>query len=84
MSVFHTFRSHRWLFSSGVSPAWGFGLFNDLFGLIADGKKCKVSKEVRKSSHTKMGSSDRVSFIRQENYIVIPPWDDEHNYLLYY
>lgn len=35
MSVFHTFRSHSWLFSSGVSPAWSFGLFNDLFGLTA-------------------------------------------------
>lgn len=56
MSVFHTFRSHSRLFSSGVSPAWSFGLFNDLFGLTADRRKHKVSKEVRESSHTKRGS----------------------------
>ena len=63
MSIFHTFRSHSLLFSSGISPAWGFGLFNDLFGLTADKQKHKVSKEVRESSHTKMCSSD--SFIHK-------------------
>lgn len=63
MSIFHTFRSHSWLFGSGVSPAWSFGLFNDLFGLTADRWKHKVSKEVRESSHTKTGSSD--SFIHK-------------------
>lgn len=52
MSIFYTFRSHSWLFGAGVSSAWGFGLFNDLFGLTADRGKHKVSKEVRESSHT--------------------------------
>lgn len=64
MSVFHIFRSHSWFFSSGISPAWGFGLFNYLFGITADRRKHKVSKEVRESSHTKTGSSDK-SFIHK-------------------
>lgn len=64
MSIFHTFRSHSWFFSSGISPTWGFGFFNYLFGITADRRKHKVSKEVRESSHIKMGSSDK-SFIHK-------------------
>lgn len=87
MSIFHAFRSHTWLFSSGVSSAWGFGLFNDLFGLTADRGKHKVSKKERESSHTQKRALQielhlwgrRLRTIQSFWRENIPLWDNKQN-----